>query len=463
MQFICYILPTLLLVWLDISFFSKNKDKKNILKLFVVYGLLTNLWTLFGLRYVFHMHDVVSSSVYDSRSFALKYILLASCIGSYLLMLKYTMIDRFITLKKSEKTSKWLIVLEIISLVIVFTGLVFFFISRWFVGEFGELTPEQFMFNLKSPSEGTADNVLISLSNQGKLPVIILSVTALVFMLFNRDIFNKNDRKIISLKAYKLSLISLMVVVGLSGVVYGIEKLNLRAVYRTWATTSTFVEDNYVSPNDVKLTFPSKKRNLIHIYLESVENSYLSRDLGGYMDVNLMPELYELSKEGISFSHNDLMGGPHQTYGSSWSVASMINMSSGVPLAVPVGVNAYGLDGHFLPGVLAIGDILEEEGYNQTLMFGAEADFGGLTAYYTSHGNFHISDYKYAKETGMIPSDYEVWWGYEDDKLYEFAKEEITRLANEGKPFNFTMETADTHFPDGYLSELLRMISSIQM
>jgi phosphoglycerol transferase len=27
------------------------------------------------------------------------------------------------------------------------------------------------------------------------------------------------------------------------------------------------------------------------------------------------------------------------------------------------------------------------------------------------------------------------------------------RLYNEGKPFNFTMETADTHFPDGYLSE----------
>ena len=34
-------------------------------------------------------------------------------------------------------------------------------------------------------------------------------------------------------------------------------------------------------------------------------------------------------------------------------------------------------------------------------------------------------DYKVVKEKGLIPKDYKVWWGYEDDKLYEFAKEEL--------------------------------------
>ena len=86
-------------------------------------------------------------------------------------------------------------------------------------------------------------------------------------------------------------------------------------------------------------------------------------------------------------------------------------------------------------------------------MFGADADFGGLTAYFKTHGNFNIMDYKYAKESGAIPKDYNVWWGYEDEKLFAFAKEELTRLSNTGKPFNFTMETADTHRPDGYLEE----------
>ena len=37
-----------------------------------------------------------------------------------------------------------------------------------------------------------------------------------------------------------------------------------------------------------------------------------------------------------------------------------------------------------------------------------------------------------------------------DEKLFAFAKEEITLLAKQDKPFNFTMLTADTHFPSGY-------------
>ena len=38
-----------------------------------------------------------------------------------------------------------------------------------------------------------------------------------------------------------------------------------------------------------------------------------------------------------------------------------------------------------------------------------------------------------------------------DKELGEFAKEELTRLYETNKPFNFIMETADTHRPGGYL------------
>lgn len=231
------------------------------------------------------------------------------------------------------------------------------------------------------------------------------------------------------------------------------KKLSLVEVYKTFVSDSSYIKDNYTDPRNVKMSFPEKKRNLIHIYLESVENTYFSKDLGGYMDVNLMPELAELSKEGIHFSESNKFGGPYQTYGSSWSVASMINMGTGLPLKVPMGGNSYGKSGSFLPGAVSIGDILKAQGYEQTIMFGADADFGGLTTYFTTHGNFNIFDYKAAKEKKLIPQDYDVWWGFEDDKLYEYAKDEITRLSKTGKPFNFTMETADTHFPDGYLSK----------
>ena len=55
------------------------------------------------------------------------------------------------------------------------------------------------------------------------------------------------------------------------------------------------------------------------------------------------------------------------------------------------------------------------------------------------------------REIGKLPQDYYVWWGFEDSKLFAYAKEELTRLASQDKPFHFVMETANTHFPDGYL------------
>lgn len=45
-----------------------------------------------------------------------------------------------------------------------------------------------------------------------------------------------------------------------------------------------------------------------------------------------------------------------------------------------------------------------------------------------------------------------MWWGY-DDKLYEYGKSELTRLAGLNKPFYFILQNADTHFPDGLVSE----------
>lgn len=38
--------------------------------------------------------------------------------------------------------------------------------------------------------------------------------------------------------------------------------------------------------------------------------------------------------------------------------------------------------------------------------------------------------------------------------MYDFARREVTNLANSGQPFNFTMLTVDTHFEDGYVCDL---------
>ena len=51
--------------------------------------------------------------------------------------------------------------------------------------------------------------------------------------------------------------------------------------------------------------------------------------------------------------------------------------SSGLPLKIPMEGNSYGKTGQFLPGATLIGDILEKQGYEQSIMFGADADLVG--------------------------------------------------------------------------------------
>ena len=58
-----------------------------------------------------------------------------------------------------------------------------------------------------------------------------------------------------------------------------------------------------------------------------------------------------------------------------------------------------------------------------------------------------------AKDNNYIDDDYFVWWGYEDKKLFEYAKTEILKQAEKDAPFNVTLLTVDTHFMEGYQCE----------
>lgn len=72
------------------------------------------------------------------------------------------------------------------------------------------------------------------------------------------------------------------------------------------------------------------------------------------------------------------------------------------------------------------------------------------------HGNVQVEDYSYWKRKNKFPKNYWVNWGFEDEKLFTYAREELTALAKENKPFNLTLLTVDTHFPDGYVCRLCK-------
>lgn len=227
---------------------------------------------------------------------------------------------------------------------------------------------------------------------------------------------------------------------------------------RSLTQVSDVYEKNYVDPKKVALKFPEKKRNLVYIYMESMENTVVSRSHGGRAEVSRIPELESiaLDKKNVSFSNLDSgLGGALPVSGTTWTVAGMVAQSTGVPLKHSLFNTDNGsLDRsykEFLPGAGSLGQLLEREGYNQSFLMGSVASFGGRDSMLKQHGNYNVLDYEKMKANGSLPKDYGVWWGYEDKKLFEFSKKEATRLASEGKPFNLQMLTADTHFTDGYL------------
>lgn len=441
---------------IEIFAFCRNRSAGKCIHTVIRNIFVINLISIGLLKYVFKYQHFLITDAYGTASFV-KFFFLALIVGAVLLFIS-AFINRYFTFEsETPKKKAGARFIKVFSVILFTLGALFYFGTVWGKGSYGDVSADQLLINLISPAGGAEDNVYIE-GIEGPVFNIMLATSVFCLFVFSNFkikyslkqktaiIFNDLVHRIISL------VLALAVFIG--GAVYGYQEFNLKQLYYAYFTDSDFIEINYADPRETKITFPEQKRNIIHIYLESMENSYLSKDLGGYMEMNLMPELTELSYEGVTFSDtSNRFGGPLTATGTQWSVASMVNMTTGLPMKVPAEPNAYGTADSFLPGAYTFGEILRDAGYEQTVMIGSDANFGGLTYFFTNHGEYKIMDYRYAIKNGLIPEDYKVWWGYEDDKLYEFAKDEITRLYETGKPFNFTMETADTHRPGGYLSE----------
>ena len=238
-------------------------------------------------------------------------------------------------------------------------------------------------------------------------------------------------------------------------VVYAEESYEIVDYVKAYNDATTIFEDYYVDPADVTIKAADKKKNLIYIYLESMETTYASKEVGGQQEeINYIPNLTKLADENLSFSEDDKLGGFLNTVGTDWTVASLITTTSGVPYRFPTRRNVMNERQKVASGITSMGEILEDHGYYQEFMCGSDGDFGGRKGYFQQHGNYDVFDLFTAREKKYIPNDYKVWWGYEDEKLYSYAKKELTRMSKMDKPFNFTMLTVDTHFHNGYKCRL---------
>lgn len=348
--------------------------------------------------------------------------------------------------------------ISVLIVILVFIGLLLFQVANWVPSAFGDIPFEQVIFHVMVPMDGADSAVLDSFVSEClPMPIIVSCILLLLLMIsdWKTSVDIKNGElhhKTNCILTVISSICCLIVYVfGITDCIYavGIDEYWYNVMH-----PSNIYEKYYVDPSSVNYTFPETKRNLVYIFMESMETTYEDTAHGGYFEESLIPELTELSENNLTFTNGDYSNnGFYAPAMSGWTAAALVGQTSGVPLNTPAGANSYLSDKSFLPGAYTLGDLLEDNGYQNEILLGSDAKFGGREYYFNLHGNYKIVDYYSAVKNGWIDKDYYVWWGYEDLKLFEFAKIELTNLAASGQPFNFNMLTADTHFVGGYPCE----------
>ena len=320
----------------------------------------------------------------------------------------------------------------------------------WSKKEFGVSLNEIF-FTLAQPLTGT-DGGVVQSALLHCLPIIIIGMALYgLFIFFHLRMMRKG-----SIKGSRIfrTCVSLGCVAGLLGsIVYANGQYDLIGYIENWLDTTEIYNDYYVDPTAVSIT-ATEKKNLIFIYLESMETSYASVEDGGNQAENLIPHLTQLAEDNVSFSNTDKLGGFRSLNGTGWTFGALFSSSNGVPYNVTINGNLLYNYGSFADNITSLGDVLEAFGYRQMFLCGSDASYADRDVFFETHGNYEIFDLDTAREKGYIEEDYSVNWGFEDEYLYEIAKDQLTEMAEGDQPFNLTMLTVDTHFPDGYICNL---------
>lgn len=333
-------------------------------------------------------------------------------------------------------------------LLIVFCGYVLFASANWIIRKFGPVTYEQIMFHLNMPFHSEFRLVLSYLQNT----VMIGAILVIILWLLTSRMYHVKFNKIEKIRSYIYShrwFLSLLWLIFC--VVYFFIRMNVWTMLTYHShkrEVSNFYEQNYVMPQNVQITFPKDKRNLILIFMESMEATFAQTPEHNYYQDDLIPQLHKLAQENISFSDSQYLGGEFPIDGTQWTQAALFAKTCGAPIQLPIKeVNLIRPKGDFYPNAWCLYDVLAEEGYNESFLVGSNGKFAGLNHFVETHKNQRLLDtLYYAREQGRKLSYKEKSRSIPDKELFAQAKDELNRLSQENKPFVFTMMTLDTHF-----------------
>lgn len=191
--------------------------------------------------------------------------------------------------------------------------------------------------------------------------------------------------------------------------------------------------DEYIDPKTILFEFPEQKRNLIILFLESVED---------------LPQIQKLRKIKGSLPLKGYQEQPVQNY----TIAALVQNFCAIPYLYKPATSFESMQ-NFLSGAVCYPEILRSFGYQTRFLKAFDLDFTRTGTFLNLHG-FEKALGKNELEELYHPSkEDQTEWGVTDRKLYEIAKSQILELSYSQKPFMFALITLDTHFPNEHLDK----------
>lgn len=258
--------------------------------------------------------------------------------------------------------------IKIYPLILSWTGFVASMLvlgSNWVIHIFGDINVDQIVYTLAN-AEGTDTTNIYTFINNVLIPSILISI---LFYFILHFIYKIN---VISFPKWTSRFIQVMMVLLLliASTTYGLKHFGWSKIVN-YFSDSTFIRKNIVNAKDTTVSFSGEKRNLIYIFVESLETSYASKDKGGDQNFNLLQPLMDVDPNSINFSNTEKYGGQQQLPGMDYTAAGIIAQTSGLPLKFggnytqeDLRENASGKKiNNMLPGIKSLGEILKENGY----------------------------------------------------------------------------------------------------
>ena len=326
---------------------------------------------------------------------------------------------------------------------------------NWQLRKFGEVTYEQILFHMNISLDSETRLLTSFLQNTVMVTAIVLVALYLLFVI--KWPWGKRWQNIkTNILKQKNKIASLFLVCSIIYVAIRLDIAEIIEDYHAKGHVSDFYEKHYNDPREVEILSPAKKRNLVLIFLESAEATFLRKEYRDKFKAAFMPELKKLALDNLNFSHDGGIGGAMQVDGAQWTQAGLVAQTCGIPLHLPITNHNKFLPKHgYLPKAWCLFDILKEQGYEQSFMTGMESSYAGVNKFFESHGNPNILSWEDWKAKFDLDDDHDPIRKriLRDEELYQEAREEISRLAKMGKPFSFTIMTMDTHGGNEFLDE----------